>query len=324
MKQHIFKISIALATYNGAKYLQAQLDSFTSQTLQPDELIVFDDGSVDETMEIIEAFCEISPFKVLIHRNETNLGYTKNFSKALSVCSGDLIFLSDQDDVWLPEKVEVVANFFLENPDKHLIIHDGELVDENLVSHGSTKLGQVISGYGTDSSIVTGALTAIRATLLPIILPIPDSISGHDVWIHNIARVLNTRFVLYRNLQYIRRHSHNTSAWIASSLKKINRLDVFKKQLETNPAIGYEDRILLNEFTKERLYIALKQGEMFSNEIIEKGLLHLISERKALKGRNNLIKANFLKRKFLSLQLLLKNDYKFFNGFKSFLRDFTR
>jgi glycosyltransferase involved in cell wall biosynthesis len=313
-----------MATYNGAKYLQEQLDSFLCQTCKPTELIVCDDGSSDATIEIIEAFSEYAPFKVLIYRNETNLGYTKNFAKALSNCSGDLILLSDQDDVWLPEKVEVVANSFLAHSNKQLIIHDGELVDEDLVSLGQTKLGQIMAGYGTDVPFVTGALSAIRATFLPFILPIPDGIKGHDGWIHYIARLLDTRFVLNQNLQVIRRHSNNTSTWIASSTKKISMLDVLKSQLKTTRANGYEDRILINQMSKERLCITSRQCEIFSKEIIEKGLIQLMSERKALEARDNLIKASFLIRKILSLQLLLKNDYKFFNGFMSFLRDFTR
>src|SRR5215217_2190591 len=101
------RISIAMATYNGAGYLQEQLESFLSQTRQPDELIVCDDGSGDATLDILERFRQSVPFAVQIHRNETRLGFTKNFEKALLKCSGDLVFLSDQDDVWFAPKVAV-------------------------------------------------------------------------------------------------------------------------------------------------------------------------------------------------------------------------
>ncbi|MFT5276204.1 MAG: glycosyltransferase involved in cell wall biosynthesis, partial [Saprospiraceae bacterium] len=150
------KISIALTTYNGAAYLQAQLNSYLVQERLPDELVVCDDVSTDETVTILEAFKKTAPFQVRVIINELNLGFTKNFEKALLNCSGDLVFLSDQDDVWYPEKILVVVKAFLQNPDKYLLIHDGDLVDENLVSHGATKRGQVVKGYGSDKHLITG------------------------------------------------------------------------------------------------------------------------------------------------------------------------
>jgi len=103
--QKTIKASICLTTYNGSKYLQQQLDSFLAQSILPDELVVCDDGSTDATCEIIERFKQIAPFEVRLYKNENNLGYAQNFSKALGLCKGDFVFLSDQDDVWLPKKL---------------------------------------------------------------------------------------------------------------------------------------------------------------------------------------------------------------------------
>ena len=94
------KISIAMTAFNGAKYINEQLNSFASQTRLPDEVVVCDDISSDDTFEILDNFARSAPFKMIVVRNNKNLGYTKNFEKALSLCSGDLIFLSDQDDIW--------------------------------------------------------------------------------------------------------------------------------------------------------------------------------------------------------------------------------
>ena len=94
------RISIAMTTYNGSKYLNDQLKSFSQQDQAPDELIVCDDGSSDNTIKILEKFSLNAPFDVKIYQNESNLGFTKNFENALSKCTGDLIFLSDQDDIW--------------------------------------------------------------------------------------------------------------------------------------------------------------------------------------------------------------------------------
>lgn len=318
------QISIALATYNGAEYLQEQLDSFHGQTRLPDELVACDDGSSDSTLDILERFRRQAPFPVRICRNLTRLGFTGNFEKAINKCSGDLIFLSDQDDIWFEHKIEFLAKKFIENPDKQLLIHDGELVDENLASHGASKLSQILSGYGSADYLVTGALTVFRRSFLNTAFPIPESISGHDAWLNNIARLLDTRLVVEQSLQLIRRHNANTSSWVASSAKKINRLDVFKSQARKKAANSYEDRLLINHASRTVLENALKNNTEFSAKIIEKNLLYLASENTALENRQDLLNKNSLIRKWLALRLLTYGDYRYFNGYKSFLRDIIR
>ena len=318
------RISIAMATYNGAEYLREQLESFLSQTRQPDELIVCDDGSGDATLDTLERFRQSAPFAVQIHRNETRLGFTKNFEKALLKCSGDLVFLSDQDDVWFASKVAVVENAFLSHPEKLLVVHDGKLVDEKLEWHGATKLGQVVSGYGTSDALKMGALTAMHRDFLSCALPVPEGIVGHDMWLHNIARHLDARLVLDQPLQLIRRHSSNTSNWIASSTRKIGRFDVFLSQVQTVPATGYEDRLRINKSSLERLLQIPDDDRRFSQNAINSSVGYLVSERRALKHRNTIRHVDdFIKRKAMSLQLLVSGGYRFFNGYKSFLRDFT-
>jgi len=103
-------ISIAMATYNGESFLAEQLDNLAKQTLKPLELVVCDDGSTDDTVAILEGFAALAPFPVSIHRNGTRLGHTENFLKAANLCSGKWIGFCDQDDVWLPNKLEVVAS----------------------------------------------------------------------------------------------------------------------------------------------------------------------------------------------------------------------
>ena len=97
------RFSVALCTYDGARYLTDQLDSFISQVRRPDELIICDDASTDESLDIIMSFAMHAPFPVRIYRNEHNLGFIKNFEKAIQLCDGDIIALADQDDVWYPD-----------------------------------------------------------------------------------------------------------------------------------------------------------------------------------------------------------------------------
>ena len=118
------KISIAMATYNGARYLRAQLQSFVDQTRQPDELIIKDDCSTDGTETIVREFGKTAPFKVEFHRNQQNLGYCGNFNAALMRATGDLVFLSDQDDVWFPEKIEHMIGVAERHPEALVVMND--------------------------------------------------------------------------------------------------------------------------------------------------------------------------------------------------------
>src|ERR1043166_3411462 len=102
------KLSIALCTYNGAAFLREQLESIAAQTRTPDELVISDDQSTDGTLRLIEEFAETAGFPVRVSVNESNLGTAKNFEKAISLCRGDVIMLSDQDDVWHSDRLESV------------------------------------------------------------------------------------------------------------------------------------------------------------------------------------------------------------------------
>lgn len=314
-----------MATFNGGEYLQEQLDSFVCQERLPDELVVCDDGSADNTLEIVDAFKDTAPFDVVIIKNGHNLGYTKNFEKALSLCTGQLILLADQDDIWFPTKIGAIEQAFLGNPDKLLVIHDGALVDEAHVSHGATKRGQVVAGYGSDDSFITGALTAVRSGFLTYALPIPDGIVGHDGWLHNLARLLGKRLILNQSLQYIRRHTSNTSAWVASSVKPIDRFSVAKSQFSTTPATSYVDRLLYNSALIERLRLIgeLPEGVVFK-DLLRQADERLRTERKAIINRNKLVSRGFVQRKTMAVRMLASGDYAHFNGLKSFMRDLLR
>lgn len=104
-------ISVAMTTYNGAQYIIEQLDSIRRQTRNVDEIVIIDDGSSDTTMELVRNYADTYPeCKIRLEQNETNLGYKKNFHKAISLCNGDIIFLCDQDDCWFEDKVEKMCD----------------------------------------------------------------------------------------------------------------------------------------------------------------------------------------------------------------------
>jgi glycosyltransferase involved in cell wall biosynthesis len=122
------RMSIAMATYNGAKYIQEQLKSLSEQTILPYELVVCDDGSTDDTLTIVRKYAKSAPFAVRVFQNEENLHYTGNFMKAASLCNGDAIAFCDQDDIWDSRKIAACAAA-LQNGPVDLVIHEGRIID---------------------------------------------------------------------------------------------------------------------------------------------------------------------------------------------------
>ncbi|HEX8306955.1 MAG TPA: glycosyltransferase [Allosphingosinicella sp.] len=214
-------VSVALATYNGRAYLPEQLASLAAQTRRPDELVVCDDGSNDGTVELLEEFARTAPFRVRIYRNERNLGVLRNFEKALSLCEGDIVFLSDQDDVWLTDKIETVVALFEKDPGALAIVNDKLIADEDLVPTGATMLGN-IRGFGSpDGNFVAGCCSAFRREWLKIALPIPKGAIAHDTWLVGLAHRLQVASICERPLQYYRRHGANVSQNAYSERRRV-------------------------------------------------------------------------------------------------------
>ena len=191
-------ISIAMCTYNGADFVSDQLASIITQSRPPDEIVVCDDGSTDETQALLKQFAATSPVPISLHFNEQNLGSVKNFEKAISLCTGDIIALSDQDDVWRADKLKLIDDAFSKAPKAGLVFSDAEIVDENLhslekrmwneVGFDAHKRKLVRSGRALEVLItgwtVTGATMAFRSEFVKLSLPVPNGIAMiHDGWI---------------------------------------------------------------------------------------------------------------------------------------------
>jgi glycosyltransferase involved in cell wall biosynthesis len=188
-------ISVAMCTFNGARFLQQQLGSIASQSRLPAELVVCDDRSEDETVAILQDFAAHAPFPVRILINSQRLGSTRNFDKAISLASGELIALCDQDDVWPAEKLERLSDILTSHPENGGVFSDADLIDENSTSIGLTlfekhkfsppKQKEFLkqpSAVLLKHDVVTGATLMFRASLRPRLLPIPSS-WVHDGWL---------------------------------------------------------------------------------------------------------------------------------------------
>ena len=135
--------SVALCTYNGAQHIRKQVESIISQTVPVDEIVICDDRSSDNTLHIIEQIQQQTHTNILVYRNETNLGVCANFQKAVNLCTGDIIFLSDQDDVWVPEKVKTIIDWFYLNPSKNVVFSDAILIDSDGHTIGNSLFNRV-------------------------------------------------------------------------------------------------------------------------------------------------------------------------------------
>jgi glycosyltransferase involved in cell wall biosynthesis len=192
------RVSVVMCTYNGSKFLREQLDSISQQTRLPDELIVCDDCSSDETIQILDSYADDANFPVFIRRNPDRLGTSKNFEQAISFAQGDIIALSDQDDVWRYDKLQLMGRSLCQNPDAGYIFSDAILIDESgkIVDYSlwqrvsfDAKRRALFSRNPMDQlsvlvgkNVVTGATMAFRSSLKPIVLPI-RKLWVHDEWI---------------------------------------------------------------------------------------------------------------------------------------------
>lgn len=216
------KISVCMATYQGERYVEEQLTSILAQLGPSDEVIVTDDGSSDATVAVIEG---LSDDRVTVHRNPSNLGYSRNFEGALSRATGDIVFISDQDDVWLPGKVATMVEA-LENND--LVVSDVVVVDGNLDEVHPSHFRQ----YGVRKGFLPnflrtryiGAAMAMRRSVLDLVLPLPrrSRLCAYDYWITVAAEAYLRVGLVEQPLMLYRRHDATSSTGGAGSPNAIS------------------------------------------------------------------------------------------------------
>lgn len=216
------KISVALCTYNGEQYIEEQLKSIALQTVLPLEIVVCDDCSSDNTLKIIRQMKDILPFSVSIHVNEDRLGIVNNFSKCIGLCEGDYVALCDQDDVWYPNKLEILIDKLValegqfSNKTPILVHSDLEVVDVNcnhmtnsyfLLQNIYVQKPQLASLILQNS--VTGCACMFNRALIQYALPIHIDAMMHDWWLALIAVICGTIGVVNECTIKYRQHNNN-------------------------------------------------------------------------------------------------------------------
>jgi glycosyltransferase involved in cell wall biosynthesis len=241
------RISVCMTTYNGAKYIHDQVSSILKQIKDDDELIVCDDRSTDTTVEILSSFQD---GRIRIVINDENLGFSKNFSKCISLAQGDIIFLSDHDDIWLPNKVATYLKIFEEKSDVVSIMSNMEIIDENGLVTNSRFL-DLKSGYNNRvwrvvknfvKSTYYGCSIAFRKELVAKVLPLPFHF---DTWIGLVSDIYGRCYHLDEVTMQYRRHSNNFSTLKTSKLHIVFRWRLVLMINLVTLVLGLRKKVLL-------------------------------------------------------------------------------
>jgi glycosyltransferase involved in cell wall biosynthesis len=202
-------ISVCIATHNASKYIHAQIISILNQVGPEDELIVSDDVSTDDTIAIIS---KINDPRIKVISGSVRLGIIKNFERALYAAKGSLIFLSDQDDIWLPKKVDTcktaLGNFTLVVSDCEIVDSDLNSISKSFFALKKSKKGLIRNIY---KNSYIGCCMAFKRELLDVALPFPTNIPMHDVWLGLLAEIKGNVVFLNEKLVLYRRHDKNAS-----------------------------------------------------------------------------------------------------------------
>ncbi|MEY4459101.1 MAG: hypothetical protein RIT38_306 [Bacteroidota bacterium] len=244
------KLSVAFIVYNGSNYMEQQLDSILNQTVKVDEIVVCEDNSTDNTREILEKYNKTNPglFKILY--NTHNLGSNKNAEKAIQHCTGDIVFLSDHDDEWLPNKVERTLEYFEQNPQMNGVFSNGYLMNSNSEVDPQNALWDSMSFpfeqlknnpallkeyIHTNENCATGAAMTFKRNLAFLDQPFPCiTFLIHDRWISmNLSNDNSLGFIEDKLIKY-RLHPKQETGGKKAEMQKFIQMnwDLFNNQIQ--------------------------------------------------------------------------------------------
>ena len=310
------RLSIALCTYNGEKFISEQLQSIAEQTVLPDELIICDDNSTDKTLENLNVFAKNAPFPVKIFHNDESLGVIRNFEKAILLCKGDYVALSDQDDVWLPDKLEksmaIMKSEEAKYAGKHMpiLVHsDLKVVDKNLeVISDSLMYMQKTHNENSEQALktllvqnyVTGCTVIINKELKEVATPFPNGIIMHDWWFALLASSEGKIAYLEESTILYRQHGENSvGAKKYFSIKNLNKalsFDEMKSQIK-------KTIIQATAFSKYKPHTYLK-GRKIADDYLE----HINNKNYLPIFRLGIHKQGFLRNILFYIFLILMNE----------------
>jgi len=319
-----------MCTYNGAHYLSEQLASVVAQTRQPDELIICDDASVDETLTHVQDFTRNAPFQVSVVKNPKRLGSTKNFEHAIELCRGDVVFLCDQDDIWVETKLAVMEQQFVQKPDMALLFTDADLIDENGKPLGGTMWKALRFDEAnkrkirSDSAyelldrreVVTGATMAFRSKFKDLVLPIPEDIPLiHDGWIATMISHAGKLDFIEKSLIKYRQHSSQqlgAPVEVTDAGWEISKL----AQLAQRP-MDFGEELKKAEAIQQRMSAMRERYQFVGKENVDHLLIHF-------RTRQAIAKAKLTNAPSIMRELFAGRYHRYSRGFSSAVKDILR
>jgi glycosyltransferase involved in cell wall biosynthesis len=303
------KISVAMAAFEGENFISRQVESILCQTRAPDEIIICDDSRNSHTWDAIKDIAEKHEDIVKYFRNDSQLGVSKNFEKAISLCSGDIIFLSDQDDVWETTKVAELSSLLNDNPDCGGSFCNSELVDEDLKPLGVTHWD--LRGFNGDGGMdfflkrvpAAGHNMAFKSDMKNLLLPFPELKECHDTWIGLLIATVSGWAVCDKVLTKFRQHDSNLSqAGRGGQLKAA--LDSIKSGADRWNAVLYGE--LIKRLTGK----------------VEPEILEMLEDRREHSAVRAEMNHNIFKRlPLICREIKNKRYFKYGRGWKNVIQD---
>lgn len=221
-------VSIAIATYNGERFIRQQIDSILSQSIQDFEIVVCDDNSHDETVNILRSY-SIKDSRIRLFTNNENVGFKRNFERAISKCKGEYIALCDQDDIWMPNHLQTLLNIIGDYP---MACGNALFIDENGSSLGvSLSERENLSNFpspGLDQaytitfyrSAFQGASMLMKKSFCERCMPIPEKVEFHDMWFCLLGCFSGGISYTYEIINQYRMHGSNVTGYRISPRNK--------------------------------------------------------------------------------------------------------
>jgi len=226
-------ISVAMATFNGEKYISEQLDSILPQLGSEDELIVSDNMSKDDTVEIIKGYMNFDD-RIKLFSN-LNQGVIGNFENAINLCNNEIVFLCDQDDVWVDNKVAVTKKYFENDNELMVIVSDAYVTDDKLNVIIDSFFRLMNSQKGVVRNVIKnsylGCTMAFRQSAKSYFLPIPLNIGMHDMWIGISMEMFGETQFIAEKLVYYRRHESTVTKMNKSKFSNFRSIVLQRKNL---------------------------------------------------------------------------------------------
>ena len=323
------RIAIALATFEGRRFVEAQLDSLLAQTRRPDEVVVSDDGSSDGTPEAVRAWAAAHPeLPLRLLRNPGPPGLDGNFANAFRAARGDLVFPCDQDDVWFPEKLARMEAAMRADPECLVAVHDLEITDADLRPIGERKMSRSHAFGGPLRDYNVGMALAVRGPFLACCLEPPSGVS-YDNWINACAHALGAKRLVEAPLAFYRRHGENAAQ--AEPMNLARRSRPFEMRLAYLRRVfgqGRGARDIDRQMRRDAelaAWLDAQSGSLLALGVAPQRIARLragidgrrrfLDRRRAIRGRSKAL------RLLPALALAAEGGYRPFSGSRALLKD---